>query len=168
MAHIATAKQGVTILEQSRQPERGELSQKSADFIHPVRRRCFPSACSRRRGSGNLPGSARAQPLQCEALQQLIAGSLRTRTLQARKAVLAKRGLQCHASLISARAHKRRREVCGPDMQLMETRFEPNQLLFLVQDMAEPEHTALLLKCYTKLKDFTTLEEQQSPPDTCV
>jgi len=26
------------------------------------------------------------------------------------------------------------------------------------QEMAAPEHTALLLKCYTKLKDFTTLE----------
>ncbi|CAE7630619.1 Vps11 [Symbiodinium sp. CCMP2592] len=32
--------------------------------------------------------------------------------------------------------------------------------------MAEPEHTALLLKCYTKLKDFTTLEEflKTTPP----
>lgn len=27
------------------------------------------------------------------------------------------------------------------------------------EEMAEAEHTALLLKCYTKLKDFTTLEE---------
>eukprot|EP00440_Ansanella_granifera_P064033 gb/GFBE01069423.1/.p1 GENE.gb/GFBE01069423.1/~~gb/GFBE01069423.1/.p1 ORF type:complete len:731 (+),score=200.95 gb/GFBE01069423.1/:1-2193(+) len=27
------------------------------------------------------------------------------------------------------------------------------------KDLAEPEHTALLLKCYTKLKDFSTLEE---------
>jgi len=34
------------------------------------------------------------------------------------------------------------------------------------KDMAEPEHTALLLKCYTKLKDFTTLEEflKTTPP----
>ena len=29
--------------------------------------------------------------------------------------------------------------------------------------MAQPEHTALLLKCYTKLKDFTTLEDQPWP-----
>ncbi|CAL1158497.1 unnamed protein product [Cladocopium goreaui] len=34
------------------------------------------------------------------------------------------------------------------------------------QEMAAPEHTALLLKCYTKLKDFTTLEEflKTTPP----
>lgn len=28
-----------------------------------------------------------------------------------------------------------------------------------IKKMAQPEHTALLLKCYTKLKDFSTLEE---------
>ena len=27
------------------------------------------------------------------------------------------------------------------------------------EEMAEAEHTALLLKCYTKLKDFATLED---------
>lgn len=34
------------------------------------------------------------------------------------------------------------------------------------KEMAAPEHTALLLKCYTKLKDFTTLEEflKTTPP----
>eukprot|EP00930_Biecheleria_cincta_P012720 TRINITY_DN11700_c0_g1_i1.p1 TRINITY_DN11700_c0_g1~~TRINITY_DN11700_c0_g1_i1.p1 ORF type:complete len:963 (-),score=174.62 TRINITY_DN11700_c0_g1_i1:574-3081(-) len=34
------------------------------------------------------------------------------------------------------------------------------------QDLAEPEHTALLLKCYTKLKDVSTLREflEKTPP----